>query len=124
MKIDFIFAYTSMGSVLFPLSISIFQFRRLRGSVLYLFYLLIGSLLSDGLSYLLGSSSFNTYWIANIYLLYQFLILIMIFFHELNQPRYLKSIAVIVTAFFLINAVFVQGFFVFNTHSNSLSKDY
>lgn len=121
MKIEFIFAYTSMGSVLLPLSLSVCQFHKLRGSILYLFYLLIGSFLSDISSYLLSRSSVNTYWIANFFLLYQFLILLRIYFRELNQPRYLKSTAVVFMVYFLINAFFVQGFFVFNTHSNGLS---
>jgi hypothetical protein len=121
MPIEFIFAYTSMGSVLLPLGISAFQLYRLKGSSLYLSYLLSASLLSDVSSYFLGKSSGNSYLIANVYLLYQFLTLSKIYFHELGQPRYLKFIAIVFTLFFFINAVFVQGLFVFNTHSNSLS---
>jgi len=121
MKIEFIFAYASMGSVLLPLSLSFFQFYKLKGSALYLFYLLLGSFLLDVSSYFLNRSAVNTYWIGNIYFICQFLILMTIYFYELNQQRYLKFIAAIFTLYFLVNAVFIQGFFVFNTHSNSLS---
>jgi hypothetical protein len=121
MTIEFIFAYASLGSIIFPLCISILQFHGLKSSALYLFYLLIGSFLSDVSTYFLSRSSVNTNLIANAHLLYQFLILTAIYFHELNQPKYLKFIAVIFTLYFLINAILVQGFFVFNTHSNSLS---
>src|SRR6266702_1857896 len=105
MKIEFIFAYISMGSVLIPLCISFFQFHKLKGSTLFLFYLLIGSFLLDISSYFLNKNSVNTYWIGNVYFIYQFLILMTIYFSELNQPRYLKYIVVIFTLYFLINAI-------------------
>lgn len=121
MQIEILIAYVSMGSILIPFCLSIFQFHRLKGTLLYLFYLLIGSLLSDATSYLLSRSAMNTNWISNSYLLYQFVILAFIFFMALNHSKLIKYTILLFLIFFVYNLLAVQGLFVFNTYSNSLA---
>jgi len=121
MRIEFIFAYVSTGSVLIPLGLSVFQFYRLKGGIVFLFYLLAASLLSDASSYLLGRNGMNTYPIANAYLLFQFIILAWMYFVEFNHSKLIKYIIFLFLIFFMINLVGIQGLYVFNTHSNSVA---
>ncbi len=121
MRIEFIFAYVSTSSVLLPLGLSIFQFNKLKGSALYLFYLLIGSFLADVASYFLSRNAVNTYWIANGYLLFQFIFLAVIYYAEFNNSKLIKGIIFLFVVFFFCNLLAVQGLFVFNTYSNSIA---
>src|SRR5579872_1980131 len=121
MRIEFVFAYISTFSVLIPLGLSVFQFRKLRDGMRYLFYLLIGSCLADVAAYILSKNQINTYTIANAYLLYQFVILALIFSFEFNNSKLIKYTIITFFIFFVCNILAIQGILVFNTHSNSVA---
>jgi hypothetical protein len=122
MPIEFAIAYASTGSVLIPLMLSWLQLRRIYGVSAWLTTLLHISLAADLAAFGLSRSSTNTYPIVNGYLFAQFITLTLIYNKELPKYRLLIYSAALFLLFFLINLLFLQGPFVFNTHSNSIGS--
>jgi len=122
MKIEIVVAYVSTGSVILPLVLAICQVKHLQNYSRLILLLLLCSLLADVLSYFLSRRAVSTTWIANVYLLIQFIILGMIYFHELKHRRILMLIALFFISYFVVDAFFFSGFFNFNTHANGIAS--
>ncbi len=114
-------AYISAGSILIPLIIGIFSWKQQSKKTVLLFRLIIASLISDLVSFILFKFSLNSYVILNFFLLIQFLIC----FSLLNEkPRFSTSHRIILgcfIVFFSVDFLFIQGPLVFNSYSNSVA---
>lgn len=121
MKIEIAIAYLSTASVILPFGLAIYQLKYLRNNLRLILFLLAFSLLADVISYFLSRSAISTIWIANPYLLIQFSLLMMIYFIELQRPRFMIFIALAYIIYFIVSTFFIYGVFNFNTHANSIS---
>ena len=121
MKIEIAIAYLSTASVILPFGLAIYQLKYLRNNLRLILFLLAFSLLADVISYFLSRSAISTIWIANPYLLIQFSLLMMIYFIELQRPRFLIFIALAYIIYFIVSTFFIYGVFNFNTYANSIS---
>jgi len=121
MKIEIAIAYLSTASVILPFGLAIYQLKYLRNNLRLILFLLAFSLLADVISYFLSRSAISTIWIANPYLLIQFSLLMMIYFIELQRPRFMIFIALAYIIYFIVSTFFIYGVFNFNTHANSIA---
>jgi len=122
MKIEFVIAYLSTGSVFVPLGLGIYQIKSLNTYSRSILLLLLCAMLADAISYFLSRRSISTNWIGNTYLLFQFNLFWIIYFNQLKKPRFLLLIALTFLIYFFVDITFFHSFFDFNTHANSIAS--
>lgn len=118
MQIEFLIAHLSSSSVLIPLFLAVIQWNRLPTDISKLRWIILIALFVDALSLLLIKLSINTYPLGNSYLLIQFVILLSLFSGHLKCKVLIKSFFIGFMIFYLVNLLFLQNIFEFNTNSN------
>jgi hypothetical protein len=121
MKLEFLIAYGSFGSVLIPLVIAILHFNKISGDLKPLCLVLLISLASDLISLIFIQFSLNTYFILNIYLVAQFSLLAWTFRNQLPDHRVADIIIIVFIIFCLVNITLFQGPWIFNSVSNVIA---
>jgi|JI10StandDraft_1071094.scaffolds.fasta_scaffold656717_2 hypothetical protein len=122
MSITTLISHISATSVLVPIILAGIQWKRLSGELSLLRWILIASFLADVLSLILIKNSISPTPLGNAYLLIQFSLLIYMFSHSKKKKFILATIYSIYLIFYIINLVFFQSFFEFNTHSIVVSS--
>lgn len=124
MQPEFLIAYSSFGSVFIPLALAIIQWKRVWDDFRPLCLILILSLSTDLSSILLIRFSINpnTYLIGNIYLVAQFSLLALLFRKQLPNPRIVDIILFLFIVFCIIDFLFFQGPWVFNSVSSVVTS--
>jgi hypothetical protein len=122
MRLEFLIAYSSFGSIFIPLAIAFFNWKKTWNELRPLCLVLILSLLSDSISFVFIQYSLNTYWIVNIYLITQFLLVAWIFKRELSKYHLIDLVIIVFIIFGLINLSLFQGPWVFNSVSNAVAS--
>ncbi len=117
MKIEIIISGVSLSSGLVPLLIGLFQIRILSHDLRLVILTLSLSLLADLLLLFLWNLSINNWWIANIFLLFQVFLLYK-YFSETYPNKLFTITAYLFLLFALINFIFIQGPFSFNSYSD------
>lgn len=117
---EFIIAYISFGSVLIPLSIAFAKLNKVWYELKFLCFILLISFVTDLASilvirYIVGA---NTYLIGNIYLIVQFILLVLLFRKHLRSTQFADIVLLFFILFSLGNLFFFQGPWVFNSVSN------
>jgi hypothetical protein len=118
MRPEIIVAYLSSVSALIPFVFAVIKRKDIPRELLPLLVILALSVLADLLSFVLANNSINTYPIGNLYLFITFLLLSYIYFKSLRQPKHLKWTVVVFSIFFVLNFLFWEGPFKFNSYSN------
>jgi hypothetical protein len=126
MRPEFLIAYSSLGSVFFPLTIALVKWKRIWDDFRPLCLILLLSLTTDLISLLFirysTNTQPNTYLIGNIYLIAQFSLLVWVFKKELPRPRVSDTILLLFILFCLVNISVFQGPWVFNSVSNVVAS--
>src|SRR5262245_47399755 len=118
MRSELAIAYTSIGTVLFPLALAIVHWRYLPVNLKPLLWISVVSFSCDMLSFFLVRYSINTHWIGNIYLISQFFLLVLIFRNDRAKHQFVDVAAILFILFSLVNLTLFQGPWVFNSVSN------
>ena len=118
MNFEILIAYCSSGSVLIPLIISSIQVRKMDRDLKLVMAVLVLSLASDTIAYILAQNSINTYLVLNIFLITQFICLALIFRNHTKDPLIINVIILTFILFGLINIILFEGPWIFNSASN------
>jgi len=115
-------SYLSAFSPLLPLCL-ILRRRRLLGKRVFILLLglLITSLVSDLVCYVLAKSHISTMSVVNVYFIVEFLILSALYAYLLaDVKKYIYTIAIACASFFVINSIYVQGVEVVQSYTATL----
>lgn len=121
MKIEFLIAYSSFGSIIIPLTFALLDPKNSWSTHRPLLLILIGSLLADATAWLLMKQSINTYLVLNLYLIFQCSLLISFLKRELRHQRIINLTQGSFLTVALINITFFQGPWVFNSVTNVIA---
>lgn len=122
MRPEFLIAHFSFGSVLMPLALAIPQRGKMPLKLKLVVLILILSLISDLLSLILIQSSLHTNIVGNIYLIIQFTLLAFVFRMQLPYQRVINITMLVSTLFCVLNFIFFQGPWVFNSVSSVVTS--
>lgn len=122
MEMDYLIAYTSIGSVLIPISVVLAHGKNMPRELRPLLWILITSLLCDLASIVLSRYSINTFLILNIYWFIQTSLLTWMYRKYFHRKQLVNFIYFFFVAFYLINILFFQGPWVLNSISNVLAS--
>jgi len=110
-------------AILAPFSIALSEIRRLNKPLFFFFIYLIICGLGNAIASALASRKVNNLPILHLYTVLEFIV-ISFFFAEILESEKFKKIAIIIailfTAFVIINTFFIQGLYIYDTHSRSL----
>jgi hypothetical protein len=107
-----------MFSIIIPMGLALVHGSKLPQNLKPLWLTLIFSLVCDVVSYFLAKNSINTHWVGNIYLVIQFSLIIWLFREQFQNKRFNDVILILFVVFYVLNLVFFQGPWVFNSVSN------
>jgi len=123
MSIELLVAHFSSTSILIPLILAIIQWRKLPVELILIRWILIFSLVVDATSLILMNFRVNTHPLGNAYLLVQFTLLFWTYsFFQEKLKAFLKILFCGYVLFYLVNLIFFQSIFIFNTNSNVVAS--
>lgn len=117
MDFNLLFAHFSSLSVLVPLSISFMQWRRLSFQLKIITWVLIFSLLIDGISFIFIHYSITTFLLFNILCFIQLSLFLYAFSLLYNKKWFFKLVYSLFVIFYFINFCWIDGPFVFNSNN-------
>ncbi|MCI0751414.1 MAG: hypothetical protein L0Y35_06215 [Flammeovirgaceae bacterium] len=120
MDVTILFAHISSSSSIIPIILGLVQYRRTTPDLKLISWLVITSATADVISLMLILNGFNTWPIANIFVIGQFVLLFFVFDHHLKK-QYLKTVFVILVCFALLNYLFIQTANSFNTYTSYIT---
>lgn len=121
MDIVILLAHISSCSPIVPLALS-FKVRKPLKEIIYLRYILGGSLLFDAVSLLMAIKGINSYPFTNLFFILQAWILFSIYKHQLaTNKKVIETFRLSFAAFFLVNYFFIQTPELLNSYSISIS---
>jgi hypothetical protein len=120
MDIVSFFAYTSFSSPLLTLGLSVF-IRNASRPVRLIQYLIGIGFIVDLVCLLLGKKGINTYPIGNLFLLFQAIIIYLIYNDALKTKKYTPTIAAFYGIIFILDFFFLNGPYALNSYFHSLS---
>lgn len=113
----FIIAYSSTASVLIPLVLGWLNWHKLSIHLQWVMWILVASLIIDGVSVIIIQFSFNTHLLGSIYFFVQFTVLMKIFNDQMKISRIVAVAYIFYVLFFVGNILFFQGPWVFNSYT-------
>ncbi|TYP77024.1 hypothetical protein [Aquimarina intermedia] len=125
MREDFFFILGNVSTfiVVIPLLISVLRFRLLTTVQLKLVHLLILVLIVESISNILWRKKINNLPVYHLYTIIEFLLIIRIYWSTLSQlvsKKLLVGISVIFVVLAVLNTIFFQSIYVFNSNITTL----
>ena len=129
MKFDFhtflLFHQISAVTILLPIAISVVKFKTLENELKTLSIFLYFAVLCEVIIIFLASQEIANLPIFHLFTILEFSFLGLVFYHVFTRPSFKKAIIVTIiafTAFAVINALFIQTIYEFNTIARAVES--
>lgn len=123
MDVALFIAHLSSFSVIIPLVLAIIQWKKLPADISILRWLLVTSLITDIVSFILSQVlSIRNHVVGDIYMFIQFSLLLYIFSLQFDRKAILKIAYIALIGFYLIGLFFLENYTASTVNSNAAAS--